>query len=597
MTPTIPERRLFADLTATLVPVLAAAADGEASAAASHQGLLLIAVLGTAAFVVGHITRRFLSEVIVFLAIGIVVGPEVLDLVTTANLASLEVVTALALGAIVFGIGERLEIPVLAKLRTRLLPIAVLDTVLTFGLVFAGLLMVGLSVSLSYLLAAIALSTSPTTLVAVIAERRAKGAFTDHVMAATAVNNVTSAILFGLGLPVVLAAEAGEAGQGIIAFIQLVVVSALIGGVAAWTVRRFMAHVHRGPDRLLFMLVTLISVVAVSRFAGAPVVISTLVAGALTANDPRDTRPLFDSLRVLDAPIFLVFFIVAGAGVHVKELTGIGVTGAVLVATRLGGKMLAGFLGTNLSRSGKRSGWGWSFGLALQPFAGMAIGLAAFTIEVANNAGAAELGRDVSALVLGSVVLFELIGPVTVGRALDAVGDSGKQPDEESGAEAEAPHMIRHILMPISSLEMAHAKAPQVVDLAASTGAVLTSLHVVSPGQDLDPTRGSPAISYVRQVALSRNVQFEPVVRTADSVVDAIVEESLRGAVDVVVLGEPAPRRLDRGGGRRIVHEVLERLEPGIRVLVVPTVLGGRQTVVPAVAPAPVEVVAPALDV
>lgn len=540
----------------------------------STSGLLLVAALGAVSFIVGHMTRRWLSEVIVFLGIGIIIGPEVLGVLHQDSLAALDPVIALALGAIVFGIGERLELPALRRLRHTLSPIAVAENLATFGLVFLASILVGLETGTAFLLAAISLSTSPTTLVAVIAERRAKGGFTDHLLAATALNNVTSALIYGLGLPIVLAAKsASGASQGALAFAQLVVASLVVGWAGAWFLRRFMNDMRRAGERLLFVLVVLVGVVAVSRWIGAPVVISTLITGALLANDPRDTRPLFEALRTLEAPIFLVFFLVAGAGVHFTELAQVGGIGLAVVLARGAGKIGGGWLGADLTRSGRRSGWAPWIGGGLMPFAGMAIGLAAFTLEKARAAGVEGLGNDVSAIILGAVVIFELAGPLAVGTALDRTGDSGKdRSEEEDEQDSDAPHLVKHMLVPVSSAEMARRKAPQVVDLAASTGAVLTALHVITPGSSASEDPES-SLSYVKQIAASRNVQFEPVVREADSVVDAIVEEATRAAVDLIVLGEPAPRLLDRGGGKRIIHEVAARVPPGVRVMVVPTVL------------------------
>ncbi len=177
-----------------------------------------------------------------------------------------------------------------------------------------------------------------------------------------------------------------------------------------------------------------------------------------------------------------------------------------------------------------------------------------------------------SAIVLGSVVVFELIGPVGVGRALDRTGESGADAAEGAMAEdADAPHLIRHILVPLSSPGMARRKAPQIVDLAASTGATLTGLHVIPPDRRLDPEEVPPALRFVALVAQARDVPFRPVVLAADSVVDAIVDQAHAADVDLIVLGEPYPRALDEGGGQRIVHEVTRRVRPGIRVLVVPT--------------------------
>ena len=550
--------------------LLAAASSSETTQ--SDEVLLLVAVLGVAAFVVGHATRRWVSEVIVFIAIGIVIGPEVLGLISVDDVAGLDPVISLALGAIVFGIGERLELPALRQIGRTLTPIALLEIVLVFVLSFVGLLFVGLDVSAAYLLAAIAVSTSPTTLIAVIANRAARGRFTDHLLSSTALDNLASALLFGLGLPVILAAQTPGATQGAVAFAQLMVFSVVIGGVAAWALRRWMGSVHRAGERLLFVLVVLIATVAVTRWVGAPVVLSTLIAGAMLANDPRDTRPLFASLRTLEAPIFLVFFVVAGAGVHIDELAAVGLPGVVYVVARTAGKVAGGWIGAELTRPGRRAGWGPWLGAGLSPFAGMAIGLAAFTLDRASQAGLDQLGADVSAIVLGSVVVFELLGPMAVGRALDGAGDSGADVIETTGAGPEGPRLIRHVLVPLSSPGMARRKAPQIVDLAASTGARLTGLHVASrdrpPREDDDVP---PSLRFVSLVAGSRDVEFDPVVVVADSVVDAIVETATSRGVDLIVLGEPYPRAMDRGGGRRIVHEVARRVGPAVRVLVVPT--------------------------
>ncbi len=534
--------------------------------------MLLIAGLGAIAFAVGHATRQYLSEVIVFLGIGILIGPEVLDIVDADALVALDPIIALALGAIVFGIGERLELAALREIRHTLTPLSIMENLLSFGLGFALPLALGVDVAVAFLLGAIALSTSPTTLVAVIANKRAKGGFTDHALAATALNNVMSALLYGLGLPFILAQRSPDgASQGLIAFAQLVLLSAVIGGLGAFILRRYMHTVHRAGERLLFVVLVVTGVVAASRFTGAPVVVSTLIAGALAANDRRDTRPLFEALRTLEAPIFLVFFLVAGANVHFAELMSVAALAGVYVLGRGVGKVGGAWLGLEFSRSGRRSGWAPWMGASLMPFAGMAIGLAAFTVEKAAEAGVEGLGSDVSNIVLGAVVIFELLGPLTVGKALDATGETGKQPDENETFDTDAPHLIRHILVPISSVEMAHRKAPQIVDLASSAGATLSALHISRPGQAAPEAEA--ALQAVARLAAKRGVHCERIMRESESVVDAIVEVARVAAVDLVVIGEPATRALDRGGGRRIVHEVAERLPEGVRLIVVPTIM------------------------
>lgn len=541
-------------------------------------GLLIVAALGVAAFVVGRVSRRFVSEVIAFIGIGILVGPQVLALVDEAAVAALEPVISLSLGAIVFMLGERLELPALRPLKESLPALALTENVLTFGLAMGVMMLAGTGVAAAYLLAAIALSTSPTTLLAVMGERRARGPLGDHLQAATALNNVSSAVLYGVGLPVVLATS-GDSGpaEGALAFAQLIVASVVIGLLAAFALRQWGPAMHTGGERLLFVLVVLVATVAVSRWAGAPVVLSTLLAGAGLANISRDSKPLFASLRILEAPIFLAFFVVVGAGVHFDELATIGGLGVLYVLARGLGKLLGGWGGTALSRVGRSAGWGINAGWGLTPFAGMAIGLAAFTLEKAPE----EIGGLVSAVVIGGVVVFELLAPLAVGRALDATGESGRAVQEDAEAQAlaaAAPHRVERILFPISSPETARRKAPAVADLAASAGASLTALRVVLPWEEA-AERDAPTLAIVEQCAASREVECETLVREHDNVLEAILEEVERQRADLIVIGESG---VDDQGRRSpasadLVHELAERVPPGVQVMMLPTVLVGRR--------------------
>ena len=184
---------------------------------------------------------------------------------------------------------------------------------------------------------------------------------------------------------------------------------------------------------------------------------------------------------------------------------------------------------------------------------------------------AADLGGNVSAIVLGSVVVFELIGPFAVGRALDALGETGAERPRPMADWTPTPRTssgTSSCRCPAPA--MARRKAPQIVDLAASTGAMLTGLHIVPPAGASTRTAACP------RCASSGSSPSPATWRSRRSCVRRIpssMRSSRRpsGDVDLIVLGEPYPRALDRGGGQRIVHEVARRIRPDIRVLVVPT--------------------------
>ena len=96
---------------------------------------------------VGHATRQWVSEVIVFIAIGILIGPEVLGIVGTEQLAGLDPVSRSPWAPSSSGSANASSCRVLRQIRATLAPIAVLEVALVFSLCFVGLLAVGLPVS------------------------------------------------------------------------------------------------------------------------------------------------------------------------------------------------------------------------------------------------------------------------------------------------------------------------------------------------------------------------------------------------------------------------------------------------------------------
>jgi Kef-type K+ transport system membrane component KefB len=129
---------------------------------------------------------------------------------------------------------------------------------------------------------------------------------------------------------------------------------------------------------------------------------------------PAAPDRLFGVLRVLEAPFYLLFFIVAGAEFRIQNVPDVGLIGAAYILARgtskvtmtaLGGRVLGSLRGRESLRLGG----------ALLPHAGMAVALVAYVGEQAPT-----LGERVSTIVLTSVFLFEVVGPLFVRRFLRA---------------------------------------------------------------------------------------------------------------------------------------------------------------------------------
>ena len=137
--------------------------------------LLVIAALGAVAIIVGHLARRFVPEIVVFLALGVAIGPDGMGLINATNLPSLERVTSVALGAVIFLIGERLRFVDLRANKWLLLPVNLGQVLFAGVLTFFAVQWAGADGQTAAILALIATETGVLTVSATVKEEKAAG--------------------------------------------------------------------------------------------------------------------------------------------------------------------------------------------------------------------------------------------------------------------------------------------------------------------------------------------------------------------------------------------------------------------------------------
>lgn len=525
---------------------------------ALDYSLLIIAALGAVAIVVGHLFKRFVPEIVVFLALGVAIGPEGMSLINDDNIASLELLTQVALGAVIFLIGDRLRSDDLRAQARLLVPINVAQVVLAGALAFFAVQLAGADTPTALILGLIATETGVLTVAATVKEQRAKGEETNLLLSSVGVTNVATATLFGLSFPFILAGSGeAEGSQTLLVFAQLIVLSALIGLLGGWLLRMFSTVLETSGELLLFLLVVLTGVVGAALAVEGSVVVSTLIAGLYIANTaPWLADRLFAAIRTLEAPIYLVFFVVAGAGIHLDELTQVGVIGLAYAGARtlgkVGGSALGGIIGRDMAK-------GLRIGGSLLPHAGMAIALAALVVEQAP-----DLGGTVSGVVLGSIVVFELAGPLVARRAIRSSGEAGKD-SGGSGAIEPIPEVLSHrsfdrVLVPVGSVDIILPRLPFLLDLVGTMRAELIAVHISRPGQ-LPDGQEPEVLRMVEAVAAERNISVHKVHKVSEAVAQSLVAAVRDHQAELVVMGEPARTSLlepSRWGliSQRVVRDV-----------------------------------------
>lgn len=156
-----------------------------------------IILAGLAADVLGRRTR--LPRVTLLLVVGLGFGPHGLDLFPGDIAGWFPLVAHLSLVMVAFLLGGELTADLLRSHGRDVLVISIVVVALTAGTVGAGLWLLGWSLSIAVLLAAVATSTDPAAVTDVVRETGARGPFT-RVLGSGLSRGVPSSRTLGVAL-------------------------------------------------------------------------------------------------------------------------------------------------------------------------------------------------------------------------------------------------------------------------------------------------------------------------------------------------------------------------------------------------------------
>ena len=418
------------------------------------SGMLAFGFVVLASYTIGGLVAQVrLPHITGYLIAGLVFGPSLAKVLTGLHLPApfdegilnaevieqLSLFDTLAVALIALTAGGELKLEGLKKgfraissiLAAQIVSVGVLVTAFFWlisgavpyiglpgveGLPMAGALAVGAMV------ASVSLATSPAATIAVIMESRSVGAMTRNVLSVVVLKDVIVVVAFAVA-QAVLAQQIGIGAieGGIAAFLlKHIVVSILFGAVVVGGLMAL--YIRYVNQELLIFVVGVVYLVAfIAERLGWDPVLVFLAAGFGVSNFSKTGHRLIETVERLSLPVYVVFFTLAGAKLHLDELRQVALFAVALVSVRA----FAIYSGTKVgARLGKADEATQTFGwMGFVSQAGVSILLAAI---IGNTFG--ELGRSLETLIIGAVAINELIGPVLfkIGLTLSGEASTGR---------------------------------------------------------------------------------------------------------------------------------------------------------------------------
>ena len=381
-----------------------------------------------------------LPAVTAYLVAGLLLGPYCLGALqlaplgftTAESVASLDIISQVALGFIAFTIGNEFRLEQLKSMGKQAITVGIAQAVITTALVDAALVALHfinpdfISISSAITLGAIAAATAPAATLMVVRQYKADGPLTKLLLLVVAIDDAVGLVLFSASFGVASALESGSISivTVLVEPVIEIALSLVLGCLAGWVLYRVEKYFHSRSKRLSISIGFVLLTVGLSMVEfeaggihfGFSLLLVCMMTGTIFCNICDFSEELMARVDGWTTPLFVLFFVLSGAELDLKILANplVLLIGVVYIIFRSLGKYLGSYGScalTGCSESIKKH-----LGITLLPQAGVALGMALTAQQLAD-------GAVVRNVVLFSVLVYELVGPALTKRSLVAAGE------------------------------------------------------------------------------------------------------------------------------------------------------------------------------
>lgn len=379
-----------------------------------------------------------------YLLAGILAGPHILGLIDQASVKSLAPVNTLALALIALAGGAELRIEQVRRGLKSLLLSSVLQAVaiiviiggvfiaarpllpFTAGLTFSGLCAVAL------LWGIIATTRSPSAVLAILAQTRARGPVASFGLASVMISDILVIVLLAGGLMVARPLLEPGSTLSLAAFRALG--HEIVGSVAiGTTLGLLLATYMKVSGRQLMVVIVAVGFGATEtlHFLHFDPLLTFLVAGFVVQNLSKQGEKFLHAIEEMGGVVYVVFFAIAGADLDIPLLRSLWPVALLLAGARAmvtyGAQRVSAMIARDEPMLAR---WAWA---SLIAQAGLTQGLG----NVVERAYP-SWGSPLRALVVANVAINAVVGPILFKIALDRA----KETKEPSASLADAEEAV-----------------------------------------------------------------------------------------------------------------------------------------------------------
>jgi len=394
---------------------------------------MVVGIMILAGFYFGK-TMKFikLPSIIGYMLIGVILGGSILNLISHDRQISLSFITEMALGFVALSIGLELKFSTLKSQGTAIILIILFESFLAFGVVTAGIFLLTKNLPLALIFGSIAPASAPAGTVAVIKEYKAKGPLTSALYSVVGFDDGLCIIIFGFASAIaknLLLTSAGAEAQSFLHLIgeplMEIGLSLVVGLAAGYLFSLLVRKLKHSRDILILMIATVLFISGLSTLMNLSLILTNMVLGIYIVNSQssRINSIIRDELEGIMPLLFIMFFVLAGANLHLAALPALGLLGLVYILSRSFGLMSGATLGAVMGKA--PSNLKKYLGMGILSQAGVAIGLSLIVKQDFSpiSSEGAFIGTTVITTITATSIIFEIFGPILARMGLSKAGE------------------------------------------------------------------------------------------------------------------------------------------------------------------------------
>lgn len=378
-----------------------------------------------------------------FLLVGIISGPHVLNIINSTMISRLVFINDIALAFIAFAASSELY---LKELRSRINSIKWLtigQLVITFLFLSIALILLAdyipflnelsssARIAVAFLTSTVLCARSPSSVIAIINEVRAKGPFTSSVLGTTVVVDFSMIIMFAIFFSAAKALVYGDeftisfllvlVGEIITSFLLGLFIGLLLKGI-------LVIHIKEKWKAVLVLLagytafgiyygVLNVSLMLFENDIHLEPLLMCLIGSLYIVNYTRYRQEFLKIIHDVGPYVFIVFFTYAGALLAVDVIPSVWKITLIIVVINAIAIFLGTFIGGTIAKEDTRFNFRYWTSFLTQ--AGVGLGLATIVSNEFET-----WGNAFSAVVISVIIINQLIGPILLKWSISKLGES-----------------------------------------------------------------------------------------------------------------------------------------------------------------------------